>query len=143
MRNGHATRRARGTGYRRRVGDRRGRGSPPGGEGARVAVLGRSEKKLGGCVWDPGGAAIPVAADVSRPDEMEPAIRQAIDRWGRLDIGFANAGVNGVWAPLEELEPDEWRRMLDINLTGTFLTVKYAVPHPEASGRLRDHHLVG
>jgi NAD(P)-dependent dehydrogenase (short-subunit alcohol dehydrogenase family) len=51
-----------------------------------------------------------------------------VDEWGRLDIVFANAGVNGVWAPIEELEPDEWKQTLDINLTGTFLTVKYAVP---------------
>ena len=39
---------------------------------------------------------------------------------------FANAGVNGVWAPIERLEPDEWRETLAINLNGTFFTIKYS-----------------
>ena len=55
-------------------------------------------------------------------------------KWGRLDIVVANAGINGVWAPIEELEPEEWDRTLDTNLKGTFLTVKYAVPYLKARG---------
>ena len=59
-----------------------------------------------------------------RDGERHPEITE---RWGRLDIVFANAGINGVWAPLEALSPEEWNRTLSTNLTGTFLTVKYAV----------------
>ena len=55
-------------------------------------------------------------------------------RWGRLDIVFANARINGVWAPTEDLTPDEWDKTLNINLKGTFLTVKYAVPHLKKQG---------
>jgi len=77
---------------------------------------------------------MPVVADISRPDQMEHAVGRVVGRWGRLDVVFANAGVNGVWAPIEELAPEEWRRTLDINLTGTFLTVKYAVPHLKRRG---------
>src|SRR5262249_48486477 len=56
------------------------------------------------------------------------AIQQIADQWQRLDVVFANAGINGVWASLEELTPEEWDETLDINLKGTFLTVKYAPP---------------
>ena len=52
---------------------------------------------------------------------------------GELDIVCANAGINGVWAPIEELTLAEWERTLRINLTGTFLTIKYAVPHLKAT----------
>jgi NAD(P)-dependent dehydrogenase (short-subunit alcohol dehydrogenase family) len=60
---------------------------------------------------------------------MERAIAQLVERFERLDIVVANAGINGVWAPLESLEPDEWNQTIGVNLTGTFLTMKYAVPH--------------
>ncbi len=77
---------------------------------------------------------MPVVADISSPDEMQKAVEQIINRWRRIDIVFANAGVNGVWAPLEELKPEEWDKTLDVNLKGTFLTVKYAVPYLKQQG---------
>lgn len=100
-------------------------------EGARVAVLGRHRENLDPVVDQIAaehGQAMAVCADVSDPEQMQAAIKEIADKWGRLDIVFANAGVNGVWAPLEELEPDEWDRTLSINLKGTFLSVKYALP---------------
>ena len=106
-------------------------------EGARVAVLGRTREPLDEVVrriTDDGGQAMVVQADISRPDEMRDAIRRIVDEWRRLDVVFANAGINGVWAPLEEMEPEEWNRTMSINLTGTFLTVKYAVPHLKKRG---------
>ena len=54
--------------------------------------------------------------------------------FGTIDLVFANAGINGVWAPLDELEPDEWDRTLNTNLKGTYLTVKYAVPYLKTRG---------
>ncbi|NCD21267.1 MAG: SDR family oxidoreductase, partial [Actinobacteria bacterium] len=48
--------------------------------------------------------------------------------YGRLDVVLANAGINGVWAPLEELTVEDWRTTIDVNLTGTFITVKHATP---------------
>jgi NAD(P)-dependent dehydrogenase (short-subunit alcohol dehydrogenase family) len=56
------------------------------------------------------------------------------EKFGRIDIVFANAGINGVWAPLEELEPEEWDRTIETNLKGTFLTVKYALPYLKRGG---------
>ena len=106
-------------------------------EGAKVAALSRTREELEKTVKeieDAGGEGLVVVADTSRPGEVEDAVRQVVDRWGRLDIVFANAGVNGVWAPIEELEVDEWRQTVDINLTGTFLTLKYSMPHLKQRG---------
>jgi NAD(P)-dependent dehydrogenase (short-subunit alcohol dehydrogenase family) len=62
-------------------------------------------------------------------DEQMRAAAQAIDdAWGRLDIVFANAGINGVWAPIDEIKPDEWRQTVDVNLNGTYLTLHHSVP---------------
>lgn len=67
-------------------------------------------------------------ADIADPGQMRDVARRVEARWGRLDIVFANAGINGVWAPIKELAPEEFERTLRNNLTGTFLTIKYAVP---------------
>ncbi|MGZ3682128.1 MAG: SDR family oxidoreductase [Ktedonobacterales bacterium] len=106
-------------------------------EGARVAVLGHSAdnvQEAAGEIQRAGGGAMALVADVAQADQMQAAIKQIADRWGRLDIVFANAGINGVWAPLEELTPDDWQRTIQTNLTGTFLTVKYAVPYLKKQG---------
>jgi len=100
-------------------------------EGAKVAALSRTEREVVRTAKEiaiAGGEAIPVTADISQPEQMQTAIQQIAEEWGRLDIVFANAGIVGVWATLEDLEPDEWDQILDINLKGTFFTVKYAVP---------------
>lgn len=106
-------------------------------EGAKVVALERSEEKLAAVVdsiRSQGGEAISVAADISNPEQMQKAVAEIIKQWGRLDIVFANAGINGVWAPIEQLEPQEWEKTISVNLTGTFLTVKYAVPHLKKQG---------
>ncbi len=72
--------------------------------------------------------------DISKEDDLVNAYEQIIETWGRLDVVFANAGVNGTWAPIEDLTLEEWRQTIDINLTGTFLTIKYAVPHLKKKG---------
>lgn len=100
-------------------------------QGARIAALGRTEDELAQTVErieSNGGEAIAVAADISKPDEMKAAAERIETAWGRLDVVFANAGINGVWAPIEDLEPEEWSKTMTINLMGTFLTVKYALP---------------
>jgi NAD(P)-dependent dehydrogenase (short-subunit alcohol dehydrogenase family) len=106
-------------------------------EGAKIAALGRGMDDLKQTVSEiqqAGSEAIAISTDISQPEEMQQAIEQIINQWGRLDIVFANAGINGVWAPLEELDPDEWKKTIDVNLTGTYLTVKYAVPHLKKQG---------
>ena len=72
---------------------------------------------------------MPLLADVASPDEMGRAVDRLARAYGRLDIAVANAGINGVWAPLDELAPEEWDRTMAVHLRGTFLTLRYAVPH--------------
>lgn len=106
-------------------------------EGAKIAALGLTEKELAETVskiHSNGGEAITLIADISQPEAMQKAVQQIVDKWGRIDIVFANAGINGVWAPIEELQPEEWDKTLNVNLKGTFLTVKYAVPSLKKQG---------
>lgn len=100
-------------------------------EGVRVVAISRTDEDISETVDEikkAGGEAIAVAADISKPDDMQRAYATLDQTYGRLDIVFANAGINGVWAPIDELDVDEWNKTISINLTGTFLTVKYAVP---------------
>ena len=103
--------------------------------GARVALISRTKEELEQVAQSIGeDKTLVVEADVAREDDVKAAYQQVIDAWGRLDIVFAIAGVNGVWAPIDELTLDDWQKTIDINLTGTFLTVKYAVPHLKKQG---------
>ncbi|GAA1993555.1 SDR family NAD(P)-dependent oxidoreductase [Isoptericola halotolerans] len=100
-------------------------------EGATVVPLGHSQESADDVAEEirrDGGRALPVAANVEDAAMVRDVLAQVEQELGRLDIVVANAGVNGVWAPLEELEPEEWAATIDTNLTGTFHTVRYAVP---------------
>jgi NAD(P)-dependent dehydrogenase (short-subunit alcohol dehydrogenase family) len=106
-------------------------------EGAKVALLSRTTKQIDQVAEEingNGGEAIAVQGDVSKVEDMQNAVKQIVDKWGRIDIVVANAGINGVWTSLEELTPEEWDTTLDINLKGTFLTVKYALPYLKKQG---------
>jgi NAD(P)-dependent dehydrogenase (short-subunit alcohol dehydrogenase family) len=75
-----------------------------------------------------GGTALSLAANVAEAREVQAAVGRVLAAWDRLDIVFANAGINGVWAPLDELADEEWQQTLAINLSGTFYTLKYTAP---------------
>jgi NAD(P)-dependent dehydrogenase (short-subunit alcohol dehydrogenase family) len=106
-------------------------------EGARVGVLSRTADEIEETAEEvraAGGEAMPILADVSSAEQMRAAADEVARAFGGIDIVFANAGVNGVWAPIEELKPEEWDRTIAINLRGTFLTLKYTVPHLKKRG---------
>ncbi|CAN5906766.1 SDR family NAD(P)-dependent oxidoreductase [soil metagenome] len=96
--------------------------------GARVALLDIDEASLKKVAEEIERDALVIVADVSQEEAMKRAYEQVADTFGQLDVVFANAGINGVWAPLDELALDEWHKTLQVNLTGTFLTVKHALP---------------
>lgn len=105
--------------------------------GARVAVTGRDTEPLDEvveCIRADGGEALSVPADVTVEKEMSAAVAKIVDEWGRLDFVCANAGINGTWAPVDELTPEEWNSTINVNLTGTYLTMHYAVPHMKRAG---------
>ena len=100
-------------------------------EGARVATISRTlaeVEETAEAVRQSGAEALALEGDVSDPEDVRRAVRAVEDRWGRLDVVFAHAGVNGLWAPIDEIEPDEWDRTVAINLNGTFYTLRYTVP---------------
>lgn len=105
--------------------------------GARVAVLSRTPSEISKTAQEieaAGGEAISLVADVSLEADMESAVGAVISHWGKLDILIANAGINGVWAPIDDLQPDEWDKTIAVNLRGTYLSIHYAVPHMKAAG---------
>lgn len=101
------------------------------GAGAAVVVLGHRKEHADDVLAEierAGGTGMAVGGDVADEAGMAGIVDQVDERFGRLDVVLANAGINGVWAPLDELTVDEWRTTIDTNLTGTFITVKYAAP---------------
>ncbi|MGQ7791258.1 SDR family oxidoreductase [Faunimonas sp. B44] len=106
-------------------------------EGAAIGVLSRTEDEVRQTVAEierAGGRALPLVADISESDAVRSATDRLAGEFGRLDIVFANAGINGVWAPIDELQPEEWDRTIAVNLRGTYLTVHHAVPHLKRAG---------
>jgi NAD(P)-dependent dehydrogenase (short-subunit alcohol dehydrogenase family) len=106
-------------------------------EGASVAAIGRTESELLQTILEiekAGGRGIALVADVALEDGMRDAIARTVGAFGRIDIVVANAGINGVWAPIDDLRPEEWDKTIAINLRGTYLTLHYAVPHLKAAG---------
>ncbi|MFW6359149.1 MAG: SDR family oxidoreductase [Chroococcales cyanobacterium] len=106
-------------------------------EGAKVAILGHTSDKVEKAAQEMNKGkdeVLPITADISQSKAMQEAIQRIIKQWGRLDIVFANAGINGVWAPIEELDPDEWYKTVNVNLNGTYHTIKYAVPYLKKQG---------
>jgi NAD(P)-dependent dehydrogenase (short-subunit alcohol dehydrogenase family) len=99
--------------------------------GAEIILVGRTPDELeevAEAIRSTGGEALALKADVSDEAQMREAFGRVHSDYGRLDIVFANAGVNGTWAPIDELTYDEWNKTQQINLGGTFLTAHLSVP---------------
>ncbi|MBP0590280.1 SDR family oxidoreductase [Paraburkholderia sp. LEh10] len=82
-----------------------------------------------------GGSAFGITADLRDDKGLKKAIDSGIQTFGALDTVVANAGINGVWAPIDELLPDEWDNTVNTNLRGTYLTLHYTVPYLKRAGR--------
>jgi NAD(P)-dependent dehydrogenase (short-subunit alcohol dehydrogenase family) len=99
-------------------------------EGARVAITGRNETRghaVTAKILESGGQAIFLRTDVRKAEECHRAVEETVRAFGRLDILFNNAGVYYPQTALECTE-EEWDLQIDINLKGTFLMSKYALP---------------
>ena len=106
-------------------------------EGAKVAITARRAARCQEAateIKEIGGEILSLPGDVSRPEHVEKLVADTVARWGRLDMVVPNAGINGVFAPIEEITMEEWNQTQSINLGGTFLTVKYAIPHLRQTG---------
>lgn len=97
--------------------------------GAHVGLIGRTRKNIeevATVISEAGGSAQAFEADIRDVEAMERAIKEVSDQRGGLDGVFANAGVNGKWASLDELSPDEFAKTVSINLEGTYTTLYVA-----------------
>jgi len=106
-------------------------------EGARIGALSDTAAEVratADAIKANGGEAIALVADVGAADPMKLAITELVQAFGGINIAIANAGINGVWAPIDELAPQEWDRTISTNLRGTYLTLHYTVPHLKAAG---------
>jgi 2-dehydro-3-deoxy-L-rhamnonate dehydrogenase (NAD+) len=102
--------------------------------GARLTLWDRDQEMLGSTAeelkaWGEVAAAV---VDVVDAAGVEAAAAQAISRFGGIDILVANAGIAGPTMPTWEYPPEEWRRVIDIDLTGAFLCCRAVVPHMRA-----------
>src|ERR1700722_3311958 len=95
-------------------------------EGATVAVVDRDEASARAVAKDVGGPAF--VCDVSDHSQVADAVAKAADALGGLSLVFANAGT-GTMAAVGEMDPDEWRKIIDVNLSGEFHPVRECVPH--------------
>ncbi|MGH8019254.1 MAG: SDR family oxidoreductase [Opitutaceae bacterium] len=105
--------------------------------GAKVGVLTRTEEEADATrdeIESAGHEALCLHADISREDEMRESVSRIEKAWGRLDIVIANAGINGVWTGIEDMDLAEWRKTIDINLTGTFITIQQSKPLMRRTG---------
>ncbi len=105
--------------------------------GAKIMIVSRDEDEMQSVVDSikvDGGEASWANADVTHSDQVAAAVKKTIEQYGRLDGLVANAGINGTWAPVDELTPDQWRKTMDVNLTGTYLSVHHCVPHLRKAG---------
>jgi NAD(P)-dependent dehydrogenase (short-subunit alcohol dehydrogenase family) len=105
-------------------------------EGARVAITGRSQQRgqeVAAEIAQAGGSAVFIASDVRRSDDCRGAVEQTIASFGRIDILFNNAGI---FYPntVVDCSEEEWDLTLDINLKGTYLMCKFALPGMIARG---------
>lgn len=105
--------------------------------GAFVGLLGRTEDELQEvllAIQTAGGEGRVLVADISDETAMRDAVEGLWSAAGRLDMVVANAGINGTWAPIDELRPEEFDQTISVNLRGTYLTLHHAVPKLKRTG---------
>lgn len=100
-------------------------------EGAKVAVADinyAGAAEVAAEIVKGGGEAFPIRVDVSNGEAVRAMVTAVVDRFGRLDCAFNNAGVLGDHGPTAVCSEDNWHRVLAVNLTGVFLCMKYEIP---------------
>jgi 3-oxoacyl-[acyl-carrier protein] reductase len=107
-------------------------------DGARVAVLDLDAEGAEAAARTVGGDAIALVADVTQAADVDAAVSRVVDAWGRLDILVNNAGITGRSFPIWELSDEDWRRVIDADLTSVFLCCRAAtrVMLGQGSGRI-------
>jgi len=102
-------------------------------EGAKVAIVDLDEEKGESLADKLGEKAVFIKADVTDEGSVDSIYSAVLNEFGKVDVLFNNAGV-GSMGPSEELEKDEWERVIGINLTGSFLMAKRAIKEMKKDG---------
>ena len=100
-------------------------------EGAKVVITGRREAEGNETVRlirSAGGDGIFVKGDVSKATDVQSFVQRTVEKYGRLDVAFNNAGIEGKWQPLFDWTEDEFDQVMDINVKGAWLSLKYEIP---------------
>lgn len=97
-------------------------------EGWSVGMMARSADKLAALAEELGSAALDIPGDASELADQERAVAQLAERFGGLEAAFANAGMGLQTPGIEAGDPDEWRRMIDLNVMGVLYTARAALP---------------
>jgi NAD(P)-dependent dehydrogenase (short-subunit alcohol dehydrogenase family) len=98
--------------------------------GAKVVVSGRRETEGNetiNLVRAAGGDGLFVKSDVSKSADVQSLIQKTVEKFGRLDLAFNNAGIEGQWKPIIEQSEEDWDSVVNINLKGTWLCLKYEI----------------
>lgn len=98
--------------------------------GAKVVVAGRREvegKETINLIRAVGGEGLFVKADVSKAADVEALVQKTVEKFGRLDVAFNNAGIEGAWIAITEQSEEDWDRTIDINLKGVWLCLKHEI----------------
>jgi NAD(P)-dependent dehydrogenase (short-subunit alcohol dehydrogenase family) len=109
-------------------------------EGANVVIAGRRQAELENVAREIrafGGSVLAAPTDVSIPAQVEALIDATLTQFGRLDVAWNNAGIEGTFAPIHELTCQDFDTLMATNLRGTFLSVKYEVAAMRSADRLR------
>lgn len=96
-------------------------------EGAHVVICDTDDReaaRVAGEITQSGGSALPVHVDISSSDDVKNMVDLVMERFGKIDILVNNAGIQTV-APFFELKEEDWRKVIDVNLTGTFICSRY------------------
>ncbi|MGB5757426.1 MAG: SDR family oxidoreductase [Acidimicrobiales bacterium] len=103
-------------------------------EGAKVVVADLQEDVGAAFAAELGDSATFVACNVVDEAQVAAAVDEATDRWGRLDVVYANAGFVGVTGPMESISSDDYDKTMNVLLRGVFYTIKHAAPIMKAQG---------
>jgi 3-oxoacyl-[acyl-carrier protein] reductase len=103
-------------------------------DGARVALLDLDLAAAEAAAAKVGGEAFAIGADVTSAADVDAAVARVVDRWGRLDVLVNNAGITGRSFPIWELSDEDWRAVIDVDLTSVFFCCRAAVKVMLAQG---------
>lgn len=106
-------------------------------EGAKVVVSDINEDHANETVkliQENGGEAFAIKSDASKAEENKKLVEAIVEKYGRLDIACNNAGIGGPAKPTGEYEPEEWDRVIALNLNGVFYACKYQLQQMEKNG---------